>query len=133
MKGGDDGAVIVEGKPDESSLIKVLAAGADPHMPPKKQLSAANIGLLKEWLRADAPWDAAALSGQPSPPRAVPLAPMPATYKPIMAIALSPDGSRLAVGCRNEVVSPFVRAMFSVGAMCSFPAKGLEEIAFTST
>ncbi len=104
MKGGEDGAVVVEGKPDESLLIKALAAEADPHMPPKKQLSAAKIGLLKEWLRAGAPWDAAALAGQPSPPRAVALAPVPAAYKPIMAIALSPDGSRLAAGCRNEVV-----------------------------
>jgi hypothetical protein len=104
LKGGDDGAVVVEGKPEESLLIKALAADADPHMPPKKQLSAAKIELLKDWLRAGAPWDASALAGQPSAPRPVALAPLPASYRPIMAMALSPDGSRLAVGCRNEVV-----------------------------
>lgn len=104
MKGGDDGAVVVEGKPDESLLIQSLSADADPHMPPKKQLSSAKIDLLRNWLRAGAPWDAAALAGEPSAPRAVSLAPLPAGFKPILAMALSPDGSRLAVGCRNEIV-----------------------------
>src|SRR5436190_14528271 len=38
LKGGDDGPVLVPGKPNESALFKALAADADPHMPPKKQL-----------------------------------------------------------------------------------------------
>ncbi len=104
FKGGDTGVAVVEGKPEESLLITALAPDADPHMPPKKQLSTMKIELLKDWLRAGAPWDASALAGQPSAPRPVALAPLPASYRPIMAMALSPDGSRLAVGCRNEVV-----------------------------
>src|SRR4051812_9862882 len=39
MKGGDDGAVVIPGKPAESTLLAHLAADADPHMPPKKQLT----------------------------------------------------------------------------------------------
>src|SRR5206468_7065274 len=39
LKGGDDGPVLVPGKPDKSLLLKALSADADPHMPPKKQLS----------------------------------------------------------------------------------------------
>lgn len=104
MKGGGEGAVVVEGKPEESPLIQSLAAAADPHMPPKQQFTAARIGLLTEWVRAGAPWDGAAMAGQPSAPRAVALAPLPETYRPVMALALSPDGSRLAAGCRNQVV-----------------------------
>src|ERR1700753_2146966 len=42
MKGGDDGAVIVPGKPQESLLYKNLDASAEHHMPPKKQLSDAD-------------------------------------------------------------------------------------------
>ncbi|HWB06207.1 MAG TPA: c-type cytochrome domain-containing protein [Verrucomicrobiales bacterium] len=104
MKGGEDGSVIAEGKPGESALIQSLSAAADPHMPPKKQLGAAQIKLLEEWVRAGAPWDAAAMAGEPSPPRPVALAPLPGEFRPVLAVALSPDGARLAVGCRNEVM-----------------------------
>ena len=103
MAGGDEGVAVVEGKPEESRLIELLSTGADPHMPPKKQLGAAQVTLLSEWVRSGAPWDAAALAGQ-SPPRAVSLAPLPASYRPVMALALSPDGTHLAAGCGHELV-----------------------------
>jgi WD40 repeat protein/mono/diheme cytochrome c family protein len=104
LKGGDEGPVVVEGKPEESPLITTLAPDADPHMPPKKQLVPAQIAVLSDWLRAGAPWDeGAAASGLPSP-RAVALGPLPSGYRPIMALAVSPDGTQLAVGCGPEVV-----------------------------
>ena len=109
LEGGDEGAAILEGKPEESRLIQSLAAGVESHMPPKKQLPASQIKLLADWVRAGALWDEAALAGMAPAPRAVALAPVPAAYRPVMALALSPDGSRLAVGCRNEVV------LFEVG------------------
>ncbi len=74
MKGGDDGAALTVGKPEESPLISSLAADADPHMPPKKQLTAAQIELLRRWVKEGAPWDAAALKDRPSAPRTVALA-----------------------------------------------------------
>src|SRR4029453_19137135 len=37
MEGGDEGKVVVPGKPDESLLFRALGSEADPHMPPKKQ------------------------------------------------------------------------------------------------
>ena len=104
MKGGDDGAVLTVGKPEASLLISALAADADPHMPPKKQIAAAQIELLRRWVKEGALWDAAALKDQPSAPRTVSLASLPAAYRPVLALALSPDAKRLAVGCRNEVV-----------------------------
>src|SRR6266550_2675946 len=39
MKGGDEGAVVVPGKPERSRLYHYLAPDSDPHMPPKKQLT----------------------------------------------------------------------------------------------
>jgi WD40 repeat protein len=104
LKGGDDGAALIVGKPEDSPLISSLAADADPHMPPKKQIAAAQIELLRRWVKEGAPWDAAALKDQPSAPRTVSLAPLPAAYRPVLALALSPDAKRLAVGCGNEVV-----------------------------
>ena len=51
-KGGDDGPVVVAGKPDESKLIRVLAATAETHMPPKKQLPDADVAKLRAWVTA---------------------------------------------------------------------------------
>jgi hypothetical protein len=104
MKGGDDGAALTVGKPEDSPLLSSLAADADPHMPPKKQLAAAQIELLRRWVKEGAPWDAAALKVQPSGTRPVSLTALPASYRPALALALSPDAKRLAVGCGNEVV-----------------------------
>src|SRR3954462_7200245 len=50
LKGGDEGPVIAAKKPEKSKLIEVLAAGADPHMPPKKQLKAVDVELLRKWV-----------------------------------------------------------------------------------
>lgn len=105
LKGGESGdPVLVEGDPQKSALIASLAAEADPHMPPKKQLTPAQIGTLSQWVKDGAKWDAAALIDQPSAPRAVTLGAMPAAYRPALALALSPDAKRLAVGSGNEVV-----------------------------
>src|SRR5437870_2431488 len=39
LKGGENGDALVAGEPEKSGLIAALAAEADPHMPPKKQLT----------------------------------------------------------------------------------------------
>lgn len=52
MKGGENGAVVKPGKPEESALYVNLAAKGDPHMPPKKQLSDAEREAVKEWIAA---------------------------------------------------------------------------------
>jgi WD40 repeat protein len=104
LHGGEDGKVVVEGDPDQSPLLDSLAADADPHMPPKKQLSPAQVATINAWIKNGAKWNAAALVNPPSALRAVALAPLPASYHPVLAIALSPDSKQLAVGCGNEVV-----------------------------
>src|SRR5689334_14101792 len=53
MKGGDDGAVIVAGKADQSPLIRQVEYKDKPFMPPTKKndrLSAAEIALLRQWV-----------------------------------------------------------------------------------
>lgn len=49
-RGNDDGPVAVQKKPDESKVVRVLAAEAEPHMPPKKQLSAGDIAKVRAWI-----------------------------------------------------------------------------------
>ena len=54
--GGDSGAAIVPGKPDESLLIKaVRRLDEDIAMPPKKVLPEDEVALLTEWVRRGAP------------------------------------------------------------------------------
>src|SRR6266487_3474186 len=52
LKGGDDGDVVVPGKPEKSRLYQYLAADSDPHMPPKKQLTPAQREVVREWIAA---------------------------------------------------------------------------------
>jgi hypothetical protein len=52
LRGGDRGASVIPGRPEESNLYKFLSADADPHMPPgnRKMLSADEAGLIKTWI-----------------------------------------------------------------------------------
>src|SRR6266496_3064216 len=52
MKGGDDGAVVVPGKPEKSRLYQYLSPDSDPHMPPKKQLTDVQREAVRDWIAA---------------------------------------------------------------------------------
>ena len=55
QQGGDHGAALVPGKPEDSLLIKAVHyEDPDLQMPPKSQLSAAEIGLLEQWIKQGA-------------------------------------------------------------------------------
>ena len=59
MKGGDDGAALVAGKPVESDLLRrvTLARGHDDAMPPKDgALDSHDVETLRKWIAAGAPW-----------------------------------------------------------------------------
>jgi mono/diheme cytochrome c family protein len=56
LKGGDDGPVIVPGKPEASNLIKAIRYGQDfSQMPPKGKLPAEVIADFERWIVAGAP------------------------------------------------------------------------------
>src|SRR3954468_21432840 len=57
LKGGENGATLDLEAPEKSALLEALAAGADPHMPPKKQLAPPQIDALKRWVKEGAEWD----------------------------------------------------------------------------
>ena len=103
LAGGDNGKVLQPGKAAASRLVQTLQPGADPHMPPKDQLSPRAIAALETWVNDGAPWDAEALKDRPSPKRDQ-LASLPPSYAPSLALAMSADGKRLAVSRANHVV-----------------------------
>ena len=79
LKGGDEGPAVIPGKPEESRLYQQLAAGADPHMPPKKQLSDAERAIVHEWITA--------LASTPAEPAAA----APATLRTCASVTLAVD------------------------------------------
>lgn len=97
LRGGDEGPVVTPGRPEESKLVLFLQAGVDSHMPPKKQLEPAQIRALRDWVKAGVAWDQTALSEE-DPLQPVALLPLPSSFQPVVALALSPDARRLAVG-----------------------------------
>ncbi len=106
LDGGDTGPAIVSGKATKSLLIEGLAADADPHMPPKKQLSEKEVKLLSQWINNGAVWDAKTLAKVKAPPtpKASELAGLPVSYRPVLAIAVSPDAKTLATGQGGDIV-----------------------------
>ena len=96
LKGGDTGDALNLENPSESLLLELLLKDADPHMPPKKQLSDAEIAAVADWIKAGAHWDEKAFAKLPAA-RDVSWRPLPASYRPIGALAVSPGGERLAI------------------------------------
>lgn len=103
LRGGDEGPAAVPGRPEESKLVAFLKEGADPHMPPKKQLDPAQIKLVRDWVKRGLTWDQSALDEE-EPVARLELAPWPTNLQPVLALAWSPDSSRLAVS-RGRVLS----------------------------
>lgn len=104
IKGGENGPALKPGKASDSPLIKSLAAGADPHMPPKKQLPDKLIATLRGWVDAGAPWDAGVLKLLTRETKSEELKALPASYTPVLAVALAPDGKRLASARANQLL-----------------------------
>ena len=52
LRGGDRGAAVIPGRPEESNLYKSLRAEADPHMPPgrRKPLADDDVALIRQWI-----------------------------------------------------------------------------------
>jgi hypothetical protein len=56
LKGGDNGPVVVPGKPERSRLYKYVLPDADPHMPPKgRPLTFEETALIKRWIEKLSP------------------------------------------------------------------------------
>ena len=106
LTGGSRGPAIVPGKAGESLLFLLASHQAEPAMPPAKEqgiepLNPEQLGLLKLWIDAGALDDSAET---PSPPASLTLGPLPPGVRPIVALDITPDGRRVAVGRGNRVV-----------------------------
>ncbi|HEY2952766.1 MAG TPA: DUF1553 domain-containing protein [Verrucomicrobiae bacterium] len=53
LRGGERGAAVIPGHPDESNLYKFLSSESDPHMPPgeRQPLGEDQVALIKKWIQ----------------------------------------------------------------------------------
>jgi hypothetical protein len=56
IRGGDIGAAIVPGRPEESLLVDAVRHGEIVQMPPQRKLTARQIDDLVNWIEIGAPW-----------------------------------------------------------------------------
>jgi len=93
LKGGESGAAVVPGKPDESAIIKriILPADHDDIMPPKDgPLAAGDIEILKQWVAGGAKWPAG-VTLQAKDKAAAPPKPAKETTTKVRGMAVYPD------------------------------------------
>jgi len=72
LRGGDSGAVILSGQPDQSELIRrcQLPEGHEEHMPPKGKpaLSSAELEILQWWISLGTPMNMSVQEASPATP-----------------------------------------------------------------
>lgn len=98
MKGGEHGPAIVAGRSDQSKLVAMVEGRAKPKMPPKKELPADALAVIKAWIDGGAL--APASSAAAALPDIKPRVPRPA---PVYSVAFAPDGRTVAVAGHKEV------------------------------
>ena len=98
LKGGGEGPALIPGQAAESHMFQFLQPDSDPHMPPKKQLSDEQIAALGQWIDAGAEWLPAELVIEAKLLDPAALGQLPIDYRPVFALALSPDDRQLAAG-----------------------------------
>jgi WD40 repeat protein len=101
LKGGEDGAVVVPGKGEESRLLELAAHRDKPVMPPRDNkasapdLSPEQLALLKLWIDQGARGEVHA--------RPIPWQAIARSFTPAYATAVTADGQVAAVGRANRL------------------------------
>src|SRR5262249_48567900 len=100
--GGDNGPVLVPGKPNDSRIVLMVEGKIAPKMPPKRAKQhprPEEVAVLRAWIAAGARDDTSSVG--------VVLPLIPARRKlaaPVAALAYSPEGTTLAAAGQREVI-----------------------------
>jgi WD40 repeat protein len=122
VKGGDSGAAVVPGKPDESLLFLQASRQQESFMPPlpndvnARPLTPREAGLVKRWIAEGA-------KSSTSTGGAISWQSLPVSLQPIYSVALSPDETLLAVGRGNRIAIYDVLRHRQIGTLTD-PALG---------
>jgi WD40 repeat protein/mono/diheme cytochrome c family protein len=102
-KGGENGAIVVAGKPEKSRLLLSVERKVEPFMPPEgeKAPSKAEIALLRAWIKAGA---RGPVGGDDPLTLVTPkIAPLGKVRRAVHAVSYSPNGKLLAIGRYGSV------------------------------
>ena len=103
LKGGESGPAVVPGKPEESLLLDVASHQKKPFMPPAENkvnasdLTTDQLALLKLWIEQGA-------TGEVREAHAIVWHSLSDKVRPILSLAVTPDGQFAASGRGNELV-----------------------------
>lgn len=105
LHGGKEGPAIVAGNIEKSLLVQQVS-GDDPEMPEKGQkLSVGEVTILTRWVKQGAKDDSAAGQSSSAADDSTPQYPKVYGVAPVIsALAVSPDGTMLAVAGSHEVL-----------------------------
>ena len=101
-KGGENGPAVVAGKSGESLMLKAASHTGEQVMPPPGNKVAASdltpeqLGLIRLWIDQGA-------TGEVRGPPPVAWQAVPADFRPIYAVAVTPDGKYAACGRANRI------------------------------
>ena len=113
MKGGENGAVIVPGHPEQSRLIEAIGwENPDFQMPPRRRLTAAQIADLTDWIRDGAPWPASTSTNSTASARPVDAAARARqhwSFRPVQSVA-PPTPATPSTGQAVHPIDAFVHA-----------------------
>jgi WD40 repeat protein len=100
MRGGKRGPAVVPGKAADSRLVRLAGKTGKPSMPPKgdEPLTPEELALVKLWID-----QGAKASDAPRERPRVTLVGLPATVRPVRALAVRADKSLVAVGRGHEI------------------------------
>jgi hypothetical protein len=103
LVGGDEGAVIVPGKPEESLLYLLISGAREPRMPPKNKgkVEDAERAVIRAWIAAGCQAGVKLAAAPYSSPLA---APVYARAPVLRALAHSADGRRLYIAGFREIL-----------------------------
>jgi hypothetical protein len=126
MAGGASGEAIKPGSPDQSLLFQLVSHQAEPNMPPKGEVPATELAVIKKWIELGAPETAvgaakvatrkvdidpvtvslARPTGPPPMPEKLPAVSLGRTERahPVTALAASPWAPLLAVAGHERVL-----------------------------
>ncbi len=104
QKGGKKGAVILPGRADASLMVRALAGEIEPAMPPpdNPHPSEREVSMLREWIDSGAAGPSGSSTSLPDI-KAPAVATARGVHPYLTSLALSPDGSRLALGSYKHV------------------------------
>src|SRR5436190_5399998 len=121
LQGGDSGAVVEAGKPDESLLVEAIRYSGDIKMPPKAKLPDDQIAKLTEWVKRGAVWPPDKTGG--SRPGEFDLAARKVkqwVFQPVRDVA--PPSVKNAGGPRSPVDRFILKQLESMGLAPAAPA-----------